>query len=122
MIFMKRNLQEIHYCVFASEEPVYDDEGYETGEKILRYEEPQSLMCNVGVASGEMVLALFGTTDPYDKIIMTDKMDIPIDETTALFIDKEPEFDDDGIPKGDHIIKRCGKTLNHRIFAVKKVT
>lgn len=120
MVFQRRNLQDIHYCILASEEAVVDDDGYETGEHKLIYEPARTLKCNVGTATGEMVLALFGVTDPYDKIIMTDKMDVPIDETTVLFIDKEPEYDD-GEPLYDHIVRRCGKTLNHRIFAVRKV-
>ena len=120
MILMKRNLQSIWYCVLAAEEIVYDDDGYETGEKILSYEDPQELKCNVGTASGETVLARFGVTENYDLIMMTDKMDVPIDESTVLFVDKEPEFDDEGLPKYDYVIKRCAKTLNHRIFALKK--
>lgn len=120
MILMKRNLQQIWYCVLAQEETVYDDEGYETGEKILVYEDPQPLDCNVGTASGETVFARFGVTENYDLIMMTDKMDVPIDDTTVLFVDKEPAFDDDGMPLYDYAVKRCAKTLNHRIFALKK--
>ena len=120
MILMKRNLQQIWYCVLAQEETVYDDEGYETGEKILVYEDPQPLDCNVGTASGETVFARFGVTENYDLIMMTDKMDVPIDDTTVLFVDKEPAFDDDGMPLYDYAVKRSAKTFNHRIFALKK--
>lgn len=120
MKFMNRNLQELKYCVLASEEVVYDNDGYETGEKRLVYEPAQTLKCNIGTAAGETAIKLFGVTNEYDKIIMTDKMDVPIDETTVLFIDKDPEYASDGTPLYDYIIKRCDKTLNHRIFAVKK--
>lgn len=120
MIFMKRNLREIHYCIYSGEENVLDSEGYETGEKKLTYEQVQSLTCNVGAATGEMALQLFGATDPYDKIIMTDNMDVDIDETTVLFVDKDPEYNADGTPIYDYTVKRCAETLNHKIFAVKK--
>lgn len=62
MKLMKRNLQPVHYCLYADRIPILDDDGYETGETKVGYGEPVKLMCNVspgnGVRTGEYVWQL----------------------------------------------------------------
>ena len=55
-------------------------------------------------------------------MIVTDDLSCPIDENTVLFIDKEPEYDDNGNPLYDYIVKRVAKSLNSISYAVSKVT
>ena len=64
----------------------------------------------------------FGNFISYDKVIVTDDLTCPIDENTVLFIDKSPEYDDDGNPLYDYIVKRVARSLNSISYAVSKVT
>lgn len=37
-------------------------------------------------------------------MIVTDDLSCPIDENTVLFIDKEPQYDEDGKPLYDYMV------------------
>lgn len=118
---MKRNLRPVHYCLFKGEEPVKDEDGYESGEKQPTYEEPVKLMCNVSPATGYAQTEMFGNLESYDKVLITDDMSCPIDENTVLFIDTDPAYTDDGKPLYDYTVRRVAKSLNHISYAVRKV-
>ena len=119
MKLLKRNLQPIWYCLYRGKSEAHDDEGYETGEKSVSYEKPVKLMCNVSPATGEAQIALFGSLESYDKVIVTDDMNCPIDENTVLFIDKAPNFQ--GTPAYDYKVRRVAKSHNSISIAVSKV-
>jgi len=121
MRLMRRNLQPVWYCLFGSETPVIDDDGWETGEKDIGYGEPVKLLCNVSPATGQSQVEMFGNLDSYDKVIITDEVDCPIDENTVLFVDKEPVFDKTGKPLYDYTVRRVAKSLNSISVAVRKV-
>jgi len=121
MKLLNRNLKSIWYCLFNGEVPVLDDDGYETGEKTIAYEEPVELRCNVSPATGYSQVNMFGNLDSYDKVIITDNVECPIDENTVLFVDKNPEFDTTGKPLYDYTVRRVAKSLNSISVAVSKV-
>lgn len=120
MRLMKRNLKPVWYCLYQGKGTVKDDDGYETGEDGVTYGEPVKLMCNVSPASGFAQTDVFGNLESYDKVLITDDMDCPIDENTVLFIDKEPQVVD-GKPLYDYTVKRVAKSLNSISYAVSKV-
>ena len=74
-------------------------------------------MCNVSPATGFAQTDVFGYLESYDKVLITDDMDCPIDENTVLFIDKEPQVVD-GKPMYDYTVKRVAKSLNSISYAV----
>ena len=59
---------------------------------------------------------MFGGLENYDKVIVTDWMDCPINEQTVLWIDKTPN---DG--EHDYIVRRVARSLNSISIAVSKV-
>ena len=120
MKLMKRNLAPIHYCLYTKRTPLLDADGNESGEYTVGYSEPIELRCNVSPATGYAQVNMFGNLESYDKVIITDDMDCPIDENTVLFIDKEPEFRD-GKPIFDYTVRRVAKSLNTISYAVSKV-
>ena len=120
MKLMKRNLSSIHYCLYTERTPLTDADGNETGEYKVGYSEPVELKCNVSPATGYAQVNMFGNLESYDKVIITDNMDCPIDENTVLFIDKDPEFKD-GKPTFDYTVRRVAKSLNTISYAVSKV-
>ncbi|MDO4477544.1 MAG: hypothetical protein Q4B73_00715 [Lachnospiraceae bacterium] len=121
MKLMKRNLTSVHYCLYSERVALMDDDGYETGEYGVGYNAPVEMQCSVSPATGYAQAQMFGNFESYDKVLITDDMSCPIDENTVLFIDKEPEFDDNGKPIFDYTVRRVAKSLNSISYAVSKV-
>lgn len=120
MKLMKRNLTPVYYCLYSDRQLILDDDGYETSEYRVGYGEAVQLMCNVSPATGYAQVNMFGNLESYDKVLITDDMDCPIDENTVLFIDKAPEFKD-GKPIYDYTVRRVAKSMNTISYAVSKV-
>lgn len=121
MKLLKRNLSTIHYCLYERSEPILDEDGNETGEDKITYSEPVEFECSVSAATGYSATEMFGNLENYDKTLITDDMECPIDEHSVLFVDKEPEFDTDGRPLYDYIVRRVAKSINNISFAIRKV-
>lgn len=119
---MERNKQSFFYLLYDRKEPVTDEDGNETGEETVVYKPAVSFRANVSAATGASQVEQFGSLTGYDKVIVTDDLDCPIDENTVLFLDKEPECDEDGRPLYDYMVKRVAKSLNSVSIAVTKVS
>lgn len=122
MKVMERNKRTFWYCLYDRKEPIIDEDGNETGEEQIVYKPAQSLRANISAASGSSQVEQFGNLAGYDKVIVLDDTSCLIDENTVLFIDKEPEYDDDGKPMYDYMVKRVAKSLNSVSIAVTKVS
>ena len=122
MKLQRRNLQEITYALYEGKQVIVGDDGYETGEKGVTYSAPVSLKCSVSPAMGTAMLELFGNLDNYDRVIITDKLDCPIDEESILFIDIPAQSDPaTGAYLYNYVVKRVAKSLNFIAYAVSKV-
>lgn len=130
MRLMHRNKRTIWYCQYLGEEPVVDDALNETGEYRVVYSEPAPLFAVVSPASGYVRAGVsgyaheepYGTMVDYDKVILTEDMSCPINENSVLFLDKEPEFSEDGTPLYDYLVRRVAKALTNISIATAKVT
>lgn len=115
-----RNDRPFWYCLYGDTETVEDEYGNEIGSRVT-YAEPVKMYANISPATGYAQTEQFGNLDNYDKVIVTGDMDCPIDENSVLFIDKEPEYNLDGDPMPDFIVRRRAPSLHHIAFAVRKV-
>lgn len=122
MKVMERNKRTFWYCLYDRKEPIIDEDGNETGEEQIVYKPAQSLRANISAASGSSQVEQFGNLAGYDKVIVLDNTSCPIDENTVLFIDKEPEYGEDGNPLYDYRVKRVAKSLNSVSIAATKVS
>ena len=118
---MERNKVPFWYLLYDNKVPVMDDDGNETGDYRVIYKEAVQRKENISAATGSAQVEQFGNFISYDKVIVTDDLSCPIDENSVLFIDKEPEYDPDGNPLYDYIVKRVAKSLNSISYAVSKV-
>ena len=118
---MERNKRRFWYLLFDRKVAIEDEWGNESGESIVCYKDAVQMKANVSAATGASQVEQFGNFIAYDKVIVIDDMACPIDENTVLFIDKEPEYAEDGTPKYDYIVKRVAKSLNSISIAVSKV-
>lgn len=117
---LKRNKQTFYYCTYDGKAPLLDENGYKLGYGIA-YSEPIEHKAYISISTGETEVFPFGNNEEYDKIIITEDMNCPIDEQTVLFIDKEPECDDNNNPMFDYRVRRVAKSLNHIMYAISKV-
>lgn len=118
---MERNKTSFWYLLYDKKVTVMDDDGNETGDYRVIYKEAVQRKENISAATGSAQVEQFGNFISYDKVIVTDDLSCPIDENSVLFIDKEPEYDPDGNPLYDYIVKRVAKSLNSISYAVSKV-
>jgi hypothetical protein len=118
---MTRNKSSVFYSLYAGTEAVVDGDGFETSESVPVYSEPVLLRCNVSPAKGSVQEEQFGNLDTYERVIVTEQVDCPIDETTVLFVDKQPEYTSDGQPLYDYTVKRVARSKNSLAIAISKV-
>ena len=119
---LARNRKPFTYCLYGGDTtPLYDEYGNETGELKVTYGEPQVAWGNISPATGQSVTEMFGGLDNYDKVIVIDDIDTPIDTDTVLFVDKVYETNDDGIPVYNYTVRRVAKSLNFVAIAIQEV-
>lgn len=118
---MWRNKRPLWFVLYEGKEALTDSEGFETGEYRLKYGKPHCMEANISAASGSAQIEQFGNLTGYDKVMVTDDVCCPIDENTVLFVDKCPEFDGDGRPIYDYVIRRVARSLNSVSYAIQKV-
>lgn len=119
---LKRNQISFWYLLYVEKKDLKDEWGNETGESTIVYAPAVQMKANVSAATGYAQVEQFGNFAGYDKVIVTDDLSCPIDENSVLFIDKEPEYAEDGTPLYDYIVKRVAKSLNSISYAVSKVS
>lgn len=108
------------YLLYGGTESILDEYGNEIGAKKV-YHDAVPMRANVSAATGAAQVEQFGNLQGYDKVILTDDIGCPIEETTVLFVDKEPEYDADGNPMYDYIVRRVAKSKNIISIAIGKV-
>ena len=115
------NKKTFYYCLFSEKEKIYDADGNFTGDYSSGYSEAVSAKGNISAASGSADIEQFGTGIEYDKVIVLQGTSWEIDEHTVLFIDVEPSYDEDDVPKFNYTVSRVAKSLNHTTLAIKRV-
>lgn len=118
---LNRNKIPFYYCLYQGDVEITDENDYKTGEYRQVYSTPVKLKANISPASGYNTTEIFGTSERYDKIIVTDDVGCPIDENAVLFIGVEPTFTTEGTPKFNYVVKRVARSLNAVSIAVSEV-
>lgn len=118
---LSRNKKEIAYCLYSGMTAIEDTNGNETGEYTIAYAAPVYIRVNVSPATGIAATEQFGNLDNYDKVIVTEDVNCPIDENAVLFVDKQYETDGDGHPIYDYTVRRVARSLNSVSIAIRKV-
>jgi hypothetical protein len=140
---LKRNKRTFYYCTIQRDEhgeavtrEIVDEYGNLTGQYIVMYNAAVLAKYNVSPATGQSNTEQFGDLENYDKVIVIDDLDCPIDESSVLFIDKEPEFTEVlthnatavttidetvSVPVYDYTVLRVADSLNSISVAARKV-
>ena len=126
--------QTFWYAAYGAVVEDYDDYGNQIGTSVS-YGNPVKTSGNISAAKGEVVTRQFGDDDLYDRVIVLEDRDTPIDENTILWIDITPELDDNGalvvdangqaVTPHNYIVRKVGRGLpkfGEATIAVSKVT
>ena len=117
-----RNMREFYYARYEGKNEIEDEYGNKTGEYEVVYGEPVKCRANISAAQGEVQSRQFGESESYDKVIVLDDVNIPIDEYSILWVDSLP-FDktDEKVTPHDYIVKKVARSLNSVSIAISKV-
>lgn len=111
---LKRNKRKMYYSLLIGTEPEYNSAGQRTGKKTEVYSEPVEFFGNIAFNSGEIVLEEYGTdVGNYDAILIMDRNELPITETSVLWFENEPKYNDEQRTIVD------GKSADYRVSQVK---
>lgn len=121
---MVRNKRKFYYASYIKTNEITDEYGNKTGEYEVLYSNPTECKGNISGAQGELEIRQFGESVRYDKVIVLDNVDTPIDEYSILWIDNLPLLNDDGTTNTphDYIVKKVAPTLNSVAIAISKVS
>lgn len=120
---MTRNKSKFYHASYIGEIELRDDYGNCTGEYALAYGKPTEIYGNISPARGEMQSEQFGESESYDKVIVLDDRNTPINEYSRLWVDTTPLLNKDGstdIPY-DYTVKTVARGLNGVSIAIQKV-
>ena len=126
-----RNKVKFYYALYDKQNEITDEYGNKIGQYEIVYGKPVKLFGNISPSVGEIQNRQFGESESYDKVIVLDKRDIPIDEYSVLWVDTLPLLDDDGnlvlkedgteVTPHDYIVKKIARSLNSISIAIRKV-
>ena len=120
---MVRNKSKFYYASYIGETEIIDEYGNATGEYKIQYGNPIECYANISAAQGELKIRQFGESESYDKVIVLDDINAPIDEHSILWVDTLPLLNEDGTTTTPHnyLVKRVAKSLNGVSIAIRKV-
>ena len=103
---LNRNKQKIYYALYRGKSETIDENGLRTGNFPPEYSSPQPLSINVSAARGASPVEMFGIDTDYSRTMQTNDLDCPIDESSVLWIGKEPN--------------QAGTDFNYRVAAIAR--
>ena len=98
---LKKNLRKMHYALYDSEIPIYDEDGNEELETRAGYKYPVLFRANLSAGQSNAEESPFGKDVSYDRVISTCDMDLPIDENSLIWVKNTPVFNADGTVNPD---------------------
>ena len=118
-----RNTRRFYSASYVGETEILDEYGNPTGEYSVSYSNPIEYLGNISAAQGEMQSRQFGESESYDKVIVLDEGNAPIDEHSILWVDTLPRLNEDGTTATpyDYTVKRVAQSLNGVSIAIRKV-
>ena len=116
-----RNKTKFYYALYEKREEITDEYGNNTGQYELVYGEPVMMFGNVSTAVGSIENRQFGESESYDKVIVLDNPNTPIDEYSLLWVDTLPLLNNAEPTPHDYIVKKVARSLNSVSIAISKV-
>jgi len=123
-----QNKQTVWYANYSGTTKNYDSDGNYTGEKVVNYGTPTSIEINVSyvkgavdISRGQASLEEYGIDTDYMATLVTDDMSCPLDETSVLWIGREPkDAQQNDVPYNYTVLRRL-PSLNSLTFVCREV-
>jgi hypothetical protein len=112
---LERNKTKVYYANVIGRVPIMED-GYNTGQYELAYSEPEEIKAYVTSGTGNTNTELFGLNITYDKVMITENINLDIKESSIFWIDNT-----DVTESHDYIVSSIRKSLNSMSVALRKV-
>ena len=112
---LERNKRTLHYALYQNDEPIIDEQGYETGESKPTYGDIVELRCNISSASGEEAVQAFGSFTNYTRAVSVADNNCPLAENAIVWF---------GIPPTEpynYIVTRKADSKNGIMYALQEV-
>jgi hypothetical protein len=121
---LARNKSTFFYALHNGQTEITDEYGNATGQYEISYTNPVKACANISAAQGEIQSRQFGESESYDKVIVLDDKDTPINEYSILWVDTLPHLNGDGSTDTphDYIVRKVARSLNSVSLAISKVT
>ena len=126
-----RNARPFYYATFKKLTAILDSINNETGESKVEYNDPVECLGNISAARGSTDVDQFGENENYDRVIVMDDPDTPIDEYSVLWVDTLPTLNSNGslattqggdiATPWDYVVRRVARSLNSVSIAISKV-
>lgn len=97
---LDRNKRQFYYCLHTAKEKIYDEDHNFTGDYTPSYAEAVMAYGNISAASGMTDTEQFGTDIAYDKTIVLQGINWPIDENTVLILENDVSSTDEFVGNG----------------------
>lgn len=110
-----RNLKTFYYANENGVSPLTDSEGYKTGEYEIAYTEPVAVKGNISASTGSVFENPFGLTEGYDKVIVVDNPNLPIQESSVVWVEASTD------QPYDYVVRQLARSLNSISIAIKRV-
>lgn len=130
MRMQRRNERTLFYSLYNAKTPITytDSDGniYETGEYKVTYSAPVEFKGSIAMSSiGYSEAMEFGLDlSDYNATLVVDKDSLPINETSLIWFESEPEVDYEGYAikeSADYSVIKVNKSLNVDKFVLKKL-
>lgn len=138
---LAKNQQKMYYSLFIEGLPIYeldedgnpkiahiDSEGniyYAEAGKEIKYSEPVSFFGNITMSGGEAESVEFGLNlADYEAVLVVDKGTLPVSETSLIWHNSLPSYDDSGNIdefSADYKIVKINPSLNVDKYILKKI-
>ncbi len=120
---LSRNKRAFFYALHEGQTELVDEYGNATGQYDITYSNPKKAYGNISAAQGEMETRQFGESESYDKVIVLDDVNTPIDEYSVLWVDTLPRLNEDKTTDTphDYVVKEVARSLNNVAIAISKV-
>jgi hypothetical protein len=120
---LARNKRTFFYALQGGQTEITDEYGNVTGQYEISYTNPIKGCANISAAQGEIQSRQFGESESYDKVIVLDDVNTPIDVYSIMWVDTLPHLNEDGSTDTphDYIVKKVARSLNGVSIAISKV-
>lgn len=141
MMTLNQNKQKLYYALLDNVVPIYetDDDGniiyyededgnkipLETGDAKITYSKPIEFYGNIAMSGGEVEVQEFGLNlADYEAILILGKNTLPITETSLIWQNTEPRFNNDETVdenSADYKIVKINSSKNYDKYVLSKV-